>query len=188
MVREIKRSIRSEILELRNSLSEREITEKSLLICDKLFTIDEIANAKIFFIYSNIQSEVETSCIIETLLDQGKTVALPRIEDLDTPMALHAIDSLNNLQSGPFGIPEPHHEDPVVPEKDVDVAIIPGIAFDESGWRLGWGGGFYDRFLSKTSAISLGLAFEVQITDKLPIEMHDKQVDYIITEKRIIKI
>lgn len=173
-------------MELRNNLSRQDITEKSLLICDKLFSITDVANAKIFFIYSNIQSEVETSCIIETLLNQGKTVALPRIEDIDTPMALHAIDSLNNLQSGPFGIPEPHHEDPVVPEEEVDIAIIPGIAFDESGWRLGWGGGFYDRFLSKTSAISIGLAFELQITHSLPIEMHDKQVDYIITEERII--
>jgi 5-formyltetrahydrofolate cyclo-ligase len=101
-------------------------------------------------------------------------------------MALHTIDSLSDLEIGPFNIPEPHRDDPVIAENQIDVTVLPGIAFDAFGWRLGWGGGFYDRFLSKSSGLSVGLAFELQVVNSLPTEMHDKQVKYIVTEKRVI--
>jgi 5-formyltetrahydrofolate cyclo-ligase len=118
---------------------------------------------------------------------QEKIFALPRICKKTNKIHLHQITDLNELQIGKFNIKEPctHHK--VIPQKDVDLIITPGIAFDKKGHRIGYGKGYFDRLFKTSNAYKIALAYDFQIIENVPAEKHDKKVDMIITEKRTIK-
>ncbi len=185
-------SIRKKMLKERDALSKEIIKKKSTIIKKKIFTIKEVKEADSFFVYVNFRSEVETFDIIDELLKKNKKVTVPI-----THLKEKRIDAIQitcpqeELTPGYCDILEPKKEmwvNKKVDPKDIGVILLPGSVFDERGGRFGYGGGYYDRFLANTpEAIRVGVAFELQIIEKAPLQDHDELMDYIVTEKRIIR-
>jgi 5-formyltetrahydrofolate cyclo-ligase len=188
--RETKDEIRSNIAKTLAALSGREIEEKITRIENGLFEFANFLEANIVLLYINSTSEVNTLKIIERCLNYKKIVILPAFNTRKYNMKLMKIDDINtDLIPGPRGILEPDSSRcNVVPIECIDIAIIPGVAFDEKGGRIGSGDGYYDRLIPKLSITTrkVALSFENQIISQIQMESHDKYVDIIITEKRII--
>jgi len=184
--------LRKEILTARNRLQATELREKSAAIQNNLLGLNEIITSKNIFTYVSFRSEVETLDLIKTFLDKGKTVTVPitRIEEkrLD---AIQITDPDRELVPGYCNIPEPDEElclkqktDPA----DIDIIILPGSVFDRRGGRFGYGGGYYDRFVSAIpEAVRIGLAFDLQMIDLAPLQAHDEILDFVVTETEIIR-
>lgn len=183
-----KYQIRQEILRIRNSLSETEIVSNSNIISNKVISTKEFKKAQSIGTYYPIRSEVKTFEIIKYSLATKKTIGLPRIIDSNRIAFFKIMENSFEdikLTKGKYGILENLISDSILEE--MDLLIIPGIAFDLQGNRIGYGKGYYDRFLStrKVSYI-MGLAFENQIIKKIPTTENDIPVDVLVTEDRII--
>jgi 5-formyltetrahydrofolate cyclo-ligase len=129
--------------------------------------------------------ELDTTPILTHILATGRTLVLPRMTtDNGAPaLALHRVDSLNDLLPGKWGIREPRADAPLVTLSDIDFALVPGVAFDLEGNRLGYGKGYYDRLLAKrpASLTVAAVAFDCQVVDAVPVEPHDAKIDILIT-------
>jgi 5-formyltetrahydrofolate cyclo-ligase len=189
-IRETKDEIRSNIAKTLAALSDREVEEKITRIENRLFEFANFLEANIVLLYINSTSEVNTLKIIERCLNYKKIVILPAFNITKYDMKLFKVDNPDtDLMPGPRGILEPDSSRcNLVPIECIDIAIIPGVAFDEKGGRIGSGNGYYDRFIPKLSITTrkVALTFENQIIPQIQMESHDKYVDIIITEERII--
>ena len=136
--------------------------------------------------YVALRHEVDTQALIPRLLQQGKRVAVPRVES-GQELQQYFIQDFSELQAGAFGILEPR-PDPGrrVAAESFGLVLVPGLAFDRAGNRLGAGKGFYDRFLAEIQAPKIALAFAFQLVEQVPIEPHDQRVDMIVTENEAI--
>lgn len=157
--------------------------EKSITVSKKLIALDEYKEAKNIFCYASYNSEVDTYWLMEKILADGKNLYLPRCITATKEMEVCRVSNLSELQSGAYGIKEPMGDGVSV---SLDLVIAPMVAFDREKNRLGYGGGYYDRFLAKTDAVRLGIAFSEQESDKLVKEPTDIPMDIIITEKEVI--
>jgi 5-formyltetrahydrofolate cyclo-ligase len=189
-IQKTKADIRKEIAEAIGKLSVDELAEKTSLIENRLFEFANFLEAKIALLYIDNQNEVKSSGIIRRTFDQNKIVVLPLVKADTKKFKLFKIDDFaKDLKPGQNGILQP---DPgkcrTVPIDCIDIAIIPGIAFDEKGGRIGSGDGYYDRLIPHLPVTTrkVALALDYQIIPQVPIESHDKHVDIIITDKRII--
>ncbi len=184
--------LRKNTLAERNTLDSEIIGEKSKRIEEKVFSIEEMIGGKVFFIYVNFRSEVDTGGIISQLLRMEKTVTVPiTLVEKKRLDAIRITHPKEELIPGYCNIPEPRKEllekQKINPE-EIDIIFLPGSVFDERGGRFGYGGGYYDRFLEKIPrAIRIGLAFELQVVKEAPLKEHDELLDYVVTEKRIIR-
>ncbi len=153
-----------------------------------LFSIPAFSSARTLLLYASMRDEVPTRALIERLLRLGRRVALPITRKAEKTLTLSRLSSLEDLRPALFGVPEPAAEKrQACPSSSVDVALIPGLAFDMQGSRLGHGLGYYDRFLPSLSCPKIGLAYDVQISaSALPREAHDYAVDYVVSEKRVV--
>ncbi len=189
-IRETKDEIRNKIAKTLAALSVNEIEEKITRIESRLFEFANFLESNIVLLYISSTSEVNTLKIIERCFNYNKIVILPAFDATKHEMKLMKIDNLDaDLTPGPRGILEPDSSScNVVPIECIDIAIIPGVAFDEKGGRIGSGDGYYDRLIPKLSITTrkVALAFENQIIPQVQMESHDRYVDIIITEKRII--
>jgi 5-formyltetrahydrofolate cyclo-ligase len=189
-IRDKKQEIRNNIATILENLSDKEIAKKTKKIEDNLFDFANFLEAKIVLLYVNNKTEVKSSNIIKRCFDYNKIVILPAFDIKKHKMKLMKVDDPDNyLINGPRGILEPDiNRCKIVPVDCIDLAIIPGVAFDEKGGRIGTGEGYYDRFIPKLSVTTrkVALALECQIIQQVPVESHDKHVDIIITEERII--
>ncbi len=168
----------------RRSLSPDFIKEASDKIKAAVLGLDSIKNAQLIMVYLSAFKEPDTFSLISELLSLEKEICVP-ISDIDTfTITPSRLISLDNLTKGAYGISEPK-EIISVPISEIDVALIPGIAFTSSGDRLGFGKGYYDRFLEEFNGVKIGIGYDFQITDKIPTDEHDIGMDMIITEKRI---
>lgn len=188
--KEKKQEVRNQVAKALASLSEKEIAQKLKNIESRLFDFANFLEAKIALLYMNTANEVPTKEIIQRCYEYSKIVVLPVFASEKFKMSVLKVDNAGtDLKTGPRGVLEP---DPnlckKVPIECIDIAIIPGVAMDEKGGRLGSGKGYYDRFIPKLPITTrkVGLAFECQIVQQIPMESHDKHVDIIITEDRII--
>ena len=185
-----KASLRKEILAKRNSIPASVKEVKDRAIEGRLFELNEIKHAKTLFFFASFRSEVETSGMIRRSLKEGKTVILPRVEG--TALGLYRIMGPDELIPGCMKIPEPSvlTDDRKVQINDVDVIVVPGAAFDRSGNRIGYGGGFYDRLLAQLQkpVPVIAPAYEEQVIDVVPAEPHDKKVSIIVTDRRVISV
>lgn len=189
-IRETKDEIRSNIAKALAALSAKELEAKTIKIENRLFEFANFLEANIVLLYINSTSEVNSLNIIKRCFNYNKIVILPAFDPTKHKMELMKIDNVDtDLTLGPRGILEP---DPnrcnVVPIECIDIAIIPGIAFDEKGGRIGSGDGYYDRLIPNLSITTrkVALSLEDQIVPQIQMEAHDKYVDIIITNKRII--
>lgn len=187
-----KGELRKEIKHIRESLDKNIKLRADEKIRKSLFESEIYKNSKVIFIYVNMDSEINTIDIIKELLASDKTIAVPKVIPVslkERQMKALKINSLLQLnESGAFGILEPSVECEDISE-DVDLIIIPGLAFDINGNRLGYGGGFYDRFLSKyPNSKRVALCYDFQVFDEIPHEFFDEKVDLIISEEKIINL
>lgn len=144
---------------------------------------DLFRQASCIAFYHAIAGEVQTDGLIEKWY-RDKTILLPLVEGDD--LRLLRYEGKDSLKSGAFGILEPAEGCRPVAESDIDLIVVPGVAFDRSHNRLGRGKGFYDRLLSKLNVPKIGICFDFQLKDQIPAEPFDRKMDLIITEKEII--
>ena len=133
--------------------------------------------------YASLLSEVRTESLNGRTLADGKTLLLPKVRQNGLMDAICVTD-LSALRPGKMRIPEPQNgqaHDPM----EIDIVLVPGIAFDKKGGRIGYGGGYYDRFLAKTKALKVALAFEMQLVEDVHALAHDQLMDMLITEERV---
>ena len=168
-----KAALRKKYLAMRKTLPHRKLRLADIM------RIEGFNAAEVIFCYVSFGSEIETHLLIDELLANGKTVAVPRCDDLSGNMSAVAIDSPAALSPGSFGIPEP--QGTPIDKKTIDAAIVPGAAFDKSGFRLGYGKGYYDRFLADISPLTVGVCHRELLTEALPHSEHDIKLDYVIS-------
>lgn len=156
-------------------------------IYDRLISLPELDRAQTVFCYINIPHEVETRSVIEYLLGRGKKVCVPRCMT-NGIMDARVLTSLAGLApKPPFGIPEPGETSVLVKPEDIDFAIVPGLAFDRQGGRIGKGAGYYDRYLRNCRAIKCGVCFDDMLVDRLPMGITDIRMDIVLTDKVFIR-
>jgi 5-formyltetrahydrofolate cyclo-ligase len=179
-----KHELRTDMLARRQALAPEERKRRSLAAQAALVGSPAFALAHQILIYIAFRGEVGTERIAEAAVAAGKGLVLPRVVRAPRGLVLHAYSGdPATLASGAYGIMEPRPEWPVVEPAQVDLVVVPGVAFDRSGGRLGYGGGYYDRLLPELRhARLIGLAFECQVVDGLPHDPHDMPVDGLATE------
>ena len=189
---ESRQDLRKRILGTRDRLSDNERSRKSISVMNNFWGLPEMRQWTTLFMYVNFRSEVETVELIKKCLRQGIRVAVPLVDASAVSMIPLLInDPEKDLAPGYYNIPEPDPQRALrVEPGEIDAAVIPGSVFDTNGGRLGYGGGYYDRFLVNDApqAKRIGFAFELQLVDKVPLEPHDQPLDILITEKRIVNI
>lgn len=155
----------------------------SRAICERILASDEYAEANCVFAFYPMNTEPDIRPVLEDILASGKTLLLPRCEANGIMRALQ-VQSLEQLIPGKLGIMEP----PVNAQEDVpDLVLVPAVAFDTEGYRLGHGGGYYDRYLSRFSGNTLGVCFDAMIVERVPREPHDLPVSAVVTDCRTIR-
>ena len=174
-----KQLIRTNISALKKNYSTQILFELSQKICDRLAQTDVFQKAHCIALYFGMKDEVQTSSLIEEWSGK-KIIALPVVHGND--INFHTFTGKENLNKGIFEIPEPTSGDIISPE-DIDLFIVPGVAFDRNCNRLGRGKGYYDRYLKGINKPIIGICFDFQLIDTIPAENHDVKMTMVITEK-----
>jgi len=173
------------LLSRRDALTERERADRSRTICVRAAALIEARceAGSIVALYAPKGSEVETAVLDETLRVGGFRIAYPRVVDETRVLAFHEV-GIEELTQTRWGLREPGLLATTVPIEEISAFVVPGLAFDKSGSRVGWGKGHYDATLAvaHAHAVRVGLAFECQVVDKVPREPHDAPLDAVMTE------
>jgi 5-formyltetrahydrofolate cyclo-ligase len=184
-----KASLRKDILSRRDRIPPAVKKIKNKAIEERLFNLNEFKTAKTVFFFASFRSEVDTIGMIRRTLDEDRKVVLPRVEGQN--LGLYEIKRIDELVPGCMKIPEPSVLTDVrkMNINDIDAIIIPGAAFDETGNRIGYGGGFYDRLLAELQKPVPVIAptYEEQMVESVPVGAHDKKVTIILTDSREIR-
>lgn len=184
MTADNKALLRARYRKIRGSINNREIAEN--IICDKILKSDFYNNCLSVFLYASTASEVSVDKVIADALKNGKKVALPLCADKNGNMEFYYIKSLDDIKLGMYNIREPDSSFCEKAHSDNrTICFVPGLCFDKKGFRLGYGKGYYDRFLGNFNGFSVGVAFDDCVTDNLPRDEFDKNVSYLITDKKI---
>ncbi len=181
----LKSSLRSALLQQRESLSRTEVIAKSSAAQAQFLSLPEFLRAKTLALYSPIRNEVETGSILTAVLARGNQVCYPRV--VADELRFFQVESPVDLQVGRFGIGEPPHQANEVEPAQIELLLVPGIAFDRHGQRLGYGRGYFDRLLNGGcfAGLSVGFGYDFQIQDRLPAEAHDQRIALLVTDKEI---
>jgi 5-formyltetrahydrofolate cyclo-ligase len=180
-----KDALRQSMLKIRNSLPVEILEKMSDDIQMKTLGMSEFAEANTLAAYHPIGSEVRTFKIMNETLQMNKRLALPKIIDETNIVFVEVKDLENDLEVGKYKIMIP--KDHCKQIEKIDVVLVPGIVWDEQGHRIGYGLGYYDRFLSKLQTVSIGLAYDFQVFDDITHGKNDFRVNMIVTDKRIIR-
>lgn len=187
-----KKILRKEILEKRNNIDLVKKEEMDKNILNQFYESKYYKEAEKIFIYISYDSEINTKVIINKALKDKKKIYVPRTEFKTRHMDAVEIKSLENLIESKYGILEPLIVEPHIDPSELDLIVVPGVAFDRNGGRMGYGAGFYDRYFKKINKeninkiVKLALAYEIQMLDKVPMNAQDVPVDFIITENEFI--
>ena len=188
-IRELKNEYRTKAKQYRASLSLTQKEELDKKILQNLITLNIFCDAETVLCYMSTPAEVDTLSVISNMLQKNKGVAVPRCIDDSRNMEFYSITSLSQTEKRTFGVYEPN---PQTCEKLRDfrnsVCILPGLGFDREGYRLGYGKGYYDRFLSSYGGLKIGLCYEKCLFNELPRGYFDVSADIIITENEIIYV
>ncbi len=181
----MKNLIRQSHRERRKGLTPNLRKEKSEAIRSRLEALDEFKSAEKILVFLSKDDEVDTHGLVQDALDQARKVFAPRVDGEE--LLIYPIKSWDDLEQGDFGILEPAlHPDSTHPA-EMDLILVPGLAFDKKGHRLGYGKGFYDRLLKATKGLKVGLAFDEDLIEELPAEEHDVPLDLIVTDSSLIR-
>jgi 5-formyltetrahydrofolate cyclo-ligase len=184
-----KSALRERMLRARSELDPRLQAKWGQAITNRLVEREEFGQADTLHLYIDaLSGEVPTHELATRALTEGKRVAVPKIATFKPPeMVALEISSLDELALSSTGLwePDPSRADRV-PEDEIDLVVVPGVAFDRTGHRIGLGGGFYDRWLAAVSALKVALAFSLQVVERVPHTGRDQRVDWIVTENDVI--
>ncbi len=189
-LRETKRALRAQVIAARDALDAAARSSASRAIAQRIAALPAYRAARVLLVTLPFGSEWDTRPLVGTALAAAKTVVAPRVDVRTRMLELHAIaDPVADVEAGHLGIPEPRESCPLVAHAEIDAVIVPGVAFDAAGRRLGYGGGFYDRLLPllRPGVPRIAGAYELQVIAEVPAASHDLRVDCIATEARLIR-
>ena len=181
-----KACLRARCLSRRKTLSPECAAAASRGILQRLRALDEYAHAHGLHTYVSRDGEVDTHALIRLGLARGKRVVVPVVQRGSRVLEHAEIQTLEQLQTGLWGLLQPALEDTnrFADLAKIDLVVVPGLAFDERGFRLGFGGGYYDRFLARIEVPKIGLTYSSLFFRELPVERHDVRVDIVLTESK----
>ena len=180
-----KNALRIAMRAARRQLSQAHVRDASRRACAHLLTMSEVCSARVVAVYSAIRQEIDPSAAVEALWQRGQTVVFPRVVEGERTLRFHAVATRAQLAPGTLGIPSPTDACPEVPLKAIEAVVVPGLAFDAHGRRLGWGGGFYDATLAACPGLRIGLAYHTQLVERVPADERDLPMDYLVTDAGI---
>jgi 5-formyltetrahydrofolate cyclo-ligase len=184
-MRELKTSIRQILRQRKEAMIPEDRLEKSKRICHHLMRL--IRNGETVMVYTSKEKEVNMIPTISTLFERGNPVIVPIIVKDDISLRLSYLRDFSVLVPSTFGVPEPIGNEILATGKNVDTIILPMLGFDRTGGRIGYGAGYYDRFLAKNQNVrKIGIAFACQEYDNLPADENDIPMDSVITEEGIV--
>lgn len=186
--REAKRAHRERARAARRELSAEARAAASRAIASRALELPEVSRARSVLAYAALPEEADPSPLIAELLRRGARIALPRVCGPAT-LALHWMPAGAAVVPGPFGIAEPRAESETASVEELDLVLVPGVAFDESCSRLGFGGGYYDTLLAELPAgvPTVGLALDEQLCGPVPTEDHDAPMDFVVTPSAVFR-
>jgi 5-formyltetrahydrofolate cyclo-ligase len=183
-----KAALRTQIRAVRQELDLETCLVAANNLAAALLDLPELAAARTVLAYHAMPEEIDPEPTLRGLRDAGATIVYPRIEAPGV-VELHVVDRDSALLPGPFGLAEPPAAAPRVDPSAIDVAIVPGVAFDVSGRRLGYGGGYFDRLIPRfrPDCVIIGAAFDLQVIDAVPVDSLDARVHLVVTPTRVIR-
>lgn len=187
--KQIKQVLRTAYKTKLQQIGNLDAQQYSELICNYALSLSALQQRKTVAAYASFDHEVNTDRLLAGLLARGFKLVLPVTDTQNRTMEFRSVENLQELTLSTYGICEPQHG-PKCFSSEIELYFIPGLAFDRKGNRLGRGGGYYDRYLSaiRPDAVKVGLAYQLQIDNALPVETHDLQVDLLITETGVIPV
>jgi len=188
-----KEILRKKWMKKRKKVAKKEGDIKSKIISKKILSLKEIKESKNIMIYVSYRSEVSTNKLIISLLNNNKRIFAPYcIKDKKRMEVVEIENPDQDLEKGAYGIKEPAKRirNNKIDPKNLDIVVVPAVAFSKSGYRVGYGGGYYDRFLERLAnkTITIGINYEEMLFDTVPKEDHDLAVDMVVTDKRLLRI
>lgn len=188
-IRKDKAQLRNKYKEIRQNLDLQDKRSSDEKIKRKITDLWAYREENLILTYVSLENEVDTKEIIKYALNDGKVVAVPRCVENTRNMEFYIINSIKDLEKGSFGVLEPNIEKcKKLDDSTKGLCIVPALAFDKRGYRLGYGKGYYDRFLSNFKGKSIGICYFSCISERLPNGRYDKMVSSIVTEKGVISI
>lgn len=183
-----KKRLRDTIIATRDAMSLDARLAASAIIIDSVCGLREYSRAKVVLAYMGFASEIATAALFARILADGKVAVLPRVDRATQTLALHSALSVADLETSKWGIQEPRADAPRISMREIEFVLIPGVAFDRDGNRLGYGRGFYDKLLlnADPALARVAAAFSCQIVARVPTDAHDQKIDTIITETETI--
>ena len=185
-----KKQLRDAVLAIRDAVPAEVRRAASVAILARVCAMPAYATANVVLAYMGFGTEIETNAFFERIIADGKTAVLPRVDRASQSLRLHSARSASELLTSKWGIREPRADASAVSIDEVDFVLLPGVAFDRSGNRLGYGRGYYDKLLSAANPAlaRVAAAFACQVVKRVPVGSHDKKVQCIFTEKETIAI
>jgi 5-formyltetrahydrofolate cyclo-ligase len=182
-----KAELRERVLALRRDLSPEDRSRRSEAVAGALFDLPEVRSARTVALFSSFGSEVDTAPVIERAHGEGRRVVLPYLDEDVMEVAEHRPG--DRLVPSSYGPAEPSRREPVDPV-EVDAVVVPGLAFDRRGRRVGYGGGYYDRWLRRLrpDAVRIGVGFAFQLVDRVPAAGSDERVDVVVTDEGVVRV
>lgn len=183
----MKKELRREIINKRNLLRKDEVENLSKKVFENIFKLVDMNKIKCMMLYHPIQNEVSTEELMEYCFENKIKVILPKVLKDVKEIIPCKIESKNSLKLGEYNIMEPFEYE-IVHKNEIDVIIVPGVAFSRKGYRLGYGAGYYDKFLKDYIGLKVGVCYSLQIVENVFEEEHDVKLDYIVSDSEIIAI
>ncbi len=183
----MKNKLRKKIRNLRENLSIEEVLGKSERTCNKLIETNIYKNAKIIMSYMSIKNELNTQGLNAKILSDKKKLYLPVIDKKYNMIVAREVEKLEKISKGMYNIPEPSNGK-IIDKNKIDLIIVPGLVFDKNGNRIGFGMGYYDRFLKDYNGKTIGLCYKFQIVETIISEAHDEKLDMLCSEDGIITL
>lgn len=179
----VKNTLRQKYVKIRDAIEESEREAQNEIIMRRLTTMSEYVDAETVCVYASLASEVDTDRLIEKMLSDRKKVALPICNKKNRTMKMCLIKNISELLPGAYGIREPAEECAEIGKNEIDLIVVPGLCFDLSGNRIGYGGGYYDRYLADFGGTSVGIAYNECIVAEIPSDKYDCRVNMVISAK-----
>lgn len=187
-IAEEKKVLRRRVREQLNGLSPEEVRRSDDALFARFMALPQVEEARTIFAFWGVPGrEPDTARLIEALLARGKRVGLPRMLP-GRAMEVRLYDPARPLIKAPFNLLEPDEDCPILRKEEIDLALVPALCYDRRGFRLGFGGGYYDRWLTDFSGRTVGLCREVVLLDRAPVEAHDRRVGLVLTERESLSV
>ena len=181
-----KSEIRDEYREKRNALTDTTRSLASEEVFRQIVQSESLKSAKVILSYMSMDNEIDLCSLNKCILEQGKRLCLPMVDAKKNDLKILSISDFSEIAAGSYGILEPVFGSEV--NEPIDLAFIPGIAFSEGGYRIGYGKGYYDKLFEKVNCMRIGISYDFSVIPSIPHELHDIRMNYIFTEKRKINI